>query len=399
MKQIDEETVFRRSVAALVMTGSMLAVYTAHAQQVGDVFEIALENHNFTQPSSQTAPQQLLGNPAAPFLNSLITPGNSNAAQVSYATDYLNAGSGVHPSEPNYVWSEAGTDFGVHTDADPSSSAGNIFNAPHLTQQMNNAGVSWHNYQEDVQYSSSPAVSATGTGSVTNPYNGSNQYNYAVKHNPMAFFPDPATQNVYPLGQLSTDLAHNTVAKYNWITPDQYNDMHTALNGGFTYRGIHYSGDSANIAQGDNFLSILIPQIEASKAYKNNGAIIIWNDETEGGDDATRTSTEIVISPLAKGNAYSSSIELNHSSDLKTMEEIFHLGSLLNNPIPASETFAGSNPNGNAVPLANDLSDLFKPGAIPQSVPEPSVAVTLLGSLGMLILLRPRPRDIGRRPF
>jgi hypothetical protein len=34
-----------------------------------------------------------------------------------------------------------------------------------------------------------------------------------------------------------------------------YNDMHTALNGGFTYNGVHYTGDAANIAQGDNFLS------------------------------------------------------------------------------------------------------------------------------------------------
>ena len=387
---------FWRSVAALVLTGSILTVTSGQAQQVGDVFVIALENHNFTQPPSQTSPQQLFGNPAAPFINSLITPGNPNAAQVSYATNYLNAGNGVHPSEPNYVWSEAGTDFGVHTDADPSSGAGNIFNAPHLTQELNKAGVSWHNYQEDVQYSTSPLVSASGTNGAQNQYNGSDQFNYAVKHNPMAFFPDTGTQNVYQLSHLSTDLANNTVGKYNWITPDQYNDMHTALNGGFTYKGVHYTGDAANIAQGDNFLSILIPEIEASQAYKHNGAIVIWNDESEGGDDVNRALTEIVISPLAKGDAYASSFELNHSSDLKTMEEIFGVP-LLNNPIPGSETFAGSNPNGNEVRFANDLSDLFKPGAIPQPVPEPSVTVTMIGTLVMGIILFRRASGTGRR--
>src|SRR5205085_3302317 len=115
------------------------------------IFVIAMENHNFTQPVPANNPQQILGNPAAPYLNSLITPGNSNAAQVSYALNYLNAGQNVHPSEPNYVWAEAGSDFGVHTDADPSAGSGNIFTSPHLAGQLNAAGVAWRNYQEDVQ--------------------------------------------------------------------------------------------------------------------------------------------------------------------------------------------------------------------------------------------------------
>jgi hypothetical protein len=134
------------------------------------------------------------------------------------------------------------------------------------------------------------------------------------------------------------------------------------LNGGFTYHGTHYTGDSANIAQGDNFLSIVVPQIMASPAYQNNGVIIIWWDETEGGDDASRTLAEFVISPLAKGNGYASSVVFSHSSDLKTMEEIFGLPNV-NNPIPASETNTFGSFNN--VATANDLSDLFVSGAIP----------------------------------
>ena len=61
----------------------------------------------------------------------------------------------------------------------------------------------------------------------------------------------------------------------------------------------------------------------ASKAYKNNGLIVIWNDETEGGDDPSRTSTLIAISPLAKGNAFDSTLNYTHSSDLKSMQELF----------------------------------------------------------------------------
>src|SRR5580692_6333279 len=85
---------------------ALLVATSAQAQQIGDVFYIALENHNFTQPSTVPAgtPDQLLGNPAAPFLNSLVTPGNPNAADVSYASNYQNVSPTQHPSEPNFVF-------------------------------------------------------------------------------------------------------------------------------------------------------------------------------------------------------------------------------------------------------------------------------------------------------
>jgi phosphatidylinositol-3-phosphatase len=355
------------ALAGAIVAGLLLA---GQAAQAGSIFVIAMENHNFTQPNPTNNPQQILGNPAAPYLNSLITPGNPNSIQVSYATKYFNSGVGVHPSEPNYVWAEAGSDFGIHTDADPRTANNNIFAAPHLTAQFNASDISWKNYQEDVQLSTSPTNSASGTNGPVNPYYGTMQYNYAVKHNPMAFFPDTAVQNVYPLSQLFLDLSTHKVGKYNWITPNQFNDAHSSLNGGFTYQGVYYTGDQSAIATGDNFLSQIIPQIMATPEYKKDGVIIIWWDETEGGDGTNWTIPEIVISPLAKGNAYASSVEMNHSSDIKTMEEIFGLP-FVNNPIPASETNA-KGAGYNNVAVVNDLSDLFIHGVIPQ-VPDVSV--------------------------
>ncbi len=361
----------RRSSVLAAATGILFAAMTASADddlapapQIGSVFIIAMENHNFTQPNPTNSPQQILGNPAAPYINSLITPGNPNAAQVSYATAYFNAGFHVHPSEPNYVWAEAGSDFGAHTDADPRSANGNTFynQSNHLAGLLNAAGIPWNNYQEDVQLSVSPTNSASGTNGPVNPYYGTTQFNYAVKHNPMAFFADTDVQNVYPLAQLFLDLNNNSVAPYNWITPNQYDDAHSSLNGGFTYQGIHYTGDQSSVAQGDNFLSQVIPQIMASQAYQSNGVIIIWWDESENGDDTNHTVPEIIISPLAKGSAYASAVPVNHSSDIKTMAEIFRLP-LLNNPVPLAET---NSANGyNNVATVNDLSDLFVPGAIP----------------------------------
>ena len=353
-----------RTVLAAAAAGVVLATATAPGQTVSNIFVIAMENHNFTQPAGTKKPEQILGNPAAPFINSLITPGNPNAAHVSYATAYYNAGTGVHPSEPNYVWAEAGSDFGVHTDSDPAPANGNTFynQSNHLTAQLDAAGIPWKNYQEDVEFAASPTNSASGNATSANPFNGSSEIGYAVKHNPMAFFADSDIRNVFPVERLFVDLTNGTVGRYNWITPNLNNDAHSALKGGFKYMGSHFTGDQAAVAQGDNFLSIIVPELMASPAYQNNGVIVIWWDETESGDDTNFTLPYIVISPLAKGNAYASSVPLSHSSDIKTWEQVFGLAAL-NNPIPATETnvFGGFN----TVSAANDISDLFVPGAIP----------------------------------
>jgi hypothetical protein len=149
--------------------------------------------------------------------------------------------------------------------------------------------------------------------------------------------------------------------------------MHTALTGGFTYNSTHYTGDDAKVAQGDNFLAQIIPMIMASDAYKDNGAILIWNDETEDETPATFdqfTSTEILISPLAKGNGYNSTIAYDHSSDLRTMQEIFGL-----TPDKGHGWLGGA-------ATATDLSDLFRPAAA--AVPEPASWAMMLSGFGLI---------------
>ena len=363
---------------ALSLLAATCFASPALATPIQTVFVVAMENHNFTQPTGlSTSPEQILGNPAATYINSLITPGNANAQYVSYFSNMTNVGTGIHPSEPNYIWQNGGSNFGVHADSDPSAAANNIIGATSFTGQLSQKGISWKSYQEDVQYSSSVQVSASGTGGVhngntvtTNPYNGTLQYNYAVKHNPMSFFADslgnPA--NGLTFAQLQTDLTNNTYAAYNWITPNQYNDMHSALSGGYTYNGTHYTGDQAAIAQGDNFLSMIIPQIEATTAFQNGtGMIEIWFDESEGGDTSAFTIPEIIISKDTIGNAYNVTIPVTHSGSLLTDEKIFQTGSCLL-----------------AACGATDLSAAFQAGSIPASVPEP--ASTTLFGFGMLAL-------------
>lgn len=375
--------------ALFSLLGAVALAAPAAAAPLGDVFVIAMENHDLTQPASYTSIQQILGNSAAPFLNSLMTPGNPNAQYTSWASNMLNSATGVHPSEPNYIWEEAGTNHNASTgatitvDSDPSAAAKNIFTTTSLTGLLTQKGITWNNYQEDAQYSTSPLVSASGTGGVhnghtvvANPYYGTTQYNYAVKHNPAAFFTDSSSHPTLQLSQLSTDLANNTVGQFNWITPNQYNDMHSSLNTNFTYNGTTYAHntDQEAIALGDNFLATIIPQIEASQAFQNNGVIEIWFDESEGGDTSAYTIPEIIISKAAMGNGYQVTVPLTHSADLLTFEEVYQTGQCLG----ASCT-------------SPDLSAFFKAGTIPSSVPEPaSLAVLGAGLLGLGLVRRRR---------
>src|SRR5262245_32100101 len=117
------------SACALALAWALAWGFTAHAGLGRDdrddhrgmkVFVIAMENHNWTQPNPLSSPQQIFMNPAAPFINSLVNGTSGISDQVAYATNYVNAGIGVHPSEPNYVWAEAGQAFNsLGTDNDP----------------------------------------------------------------------------------------------------------------------------------------------------------------------------------------------------------------------------------------------------------------------------------------
>ncbi len=366
--------------------GSSVSLSTAQAQ-ITTVYYILLENRNWTE-NETSGGQQVLGSSAAPYLNSLVTPGNANAAQVSYCSCYHNVLStyngsnpSIHPSEPNYVWMENGSNESKADDNDPygtGNSVQQIFNymvaqgnaQQNLSGLLQNNGISWKAYSEGTNLLNTvgqnfntaggtlsnnsapsnmwtvPLASFSGTStSYVNPYNGSHQFNFACKHTGSLFFPNSngATINVTnamtsnveashypPLEQLATDLGSlSTTAAYNVITPDQYNDMHTALSSNFTYNGVTYtSSDSKQVAQGDNFCSIVVPRIMAGAAYQaGHAAIIIWTDETEGSNqnDFNHTLTEIVISPLCKGNAYDSTLNYTHSSDVATMQKIWGL--------------------------------------------------------------------------
>jgi phosphatidylinositol-3-phosphatase len=288
----------------LVAAGLPVAAQ-AQTGKIQTVWIILMENHNWSQ---------IKGSSSAPYINNTLLP------MASHAEQYFNPPNN-HPSLPNYLWLEAGTNFGVTDDNPPSSH--HFSTTQHLATLLANKAISWKTYQENISGTTCPLTSSG---------------EYAVKHNPFVYFDDitetlnpnapDCINHVRPFTEFASDLANNNVAHYNFITPNLCDDMHDSCK-----------PTKNPIKQGDTWLSQNIPAILNSAAYKAGGAIFITWDEAATGDGPIGM---IVLSPFAKGSGYSNSIHYTHGSMLRTMEEIFGVTPLLNDA--ANET---------------DLSDLF----------------------------------------
>ena len=264
------------------------------------VFLILMENHNWSDIKNSSS---------ASYINNIVLP------MASYAEQYYNP-PGNHPSEPNYLWLEAGTNFGISNDDNPD--ANHQSTTQHLVTLLNNAHISWKSYQESISGSVCPLTE-----------NGL----YAPKHNPMVFFDDVTNTNdphssyciahVRPYTELATDLQQNTQARYNFITPNLCDDMHDTC-----------APLNNSVKQGDTWLAQNLPAILNSQAYKNGGIVFITWDEGGTGDGPIGM---IVLSSDAKGGGYSNTIRYTHSSTLRTLEEIFGVTPLLGDSAHATD--------------------------------------------------------------
>jgi hypothetical protein len=293
--------------ATSVTISSPVATQPPLAANIKTVFIIVMENHNWSD---------IQNNPSAPYINQTLLP------QASYALQYFNP-PGNHPSEPNYLWLEAGTNFGIKNDDSPQDN--HQSSTDHLVTYLQDAGITWKAYEEGISGKDCPL---------------NNKGLYAPKHNPMVYFDDVTNNNnsnssyciahERPFSELQPDLQNNLVAQYNFITPDLCHDMHNSVG----------CDTLDSIKNGDTWLSEQVPMILASSAFQNGGVLFITWDESEDGDNPIGM---IVLSPFAKGGGYSNSIHYTHSSTLRTIEEIFNVTPMLGDAAQAT-----------------DLSDLFK---------------------------------------
>jgi phosphatidylinositol-3-phosphatase len=239
---------------------------TAQAGQVprpAHTVVVVLENHSYAE---------IIGNPDAPFINSLARRGA--LFTHSYAI--------THPSEPNYLALFSGSTQGVTDDSCPLS-----FSAPNLAASLLSAGQSFAGYAEDLPGTGSQACSAGG---------------YARKHVPWADFSNvPGSVNKSFSSFPAPDFTR--LPKVSFVIPNLCNDMH-----------------DCSVSAGDSWLRAHIGSY-ANWAMTHDSLLIITWDEDDGSQlDQVPT---IFAGQQVKPGRYSATI--NHYSVLATIEAAYGL--------------------------------------------------------------------------
>jgi hypothetical protein len=236
----------------------------------------------------------------AQVLNGAFAPNLSRLAETyGEATNFFGE---VHPSEANYVALLGGDTFGIHDDdafyckpgmaadpvcqgADEPGYVSHSTSSPHLGQQLDQAGLNWKGYYEDLPAPGSLAVTA---GEVATPTGPRPVALYASKHSGFMNFEavqrDPRrADHIVDFRQLDADIAAGRLPAFALIVPNQCNEMH-GLHG----EGIAPDCDGANagqlIGRGDRVIGALVSRLQGTKAWQGpeNMAIVITLDEGAG---------------------------------------------------------------------------------------------------------------------
>ena len=219
------------------------------------------ENKHFTQ---------IIGNPDAPFINSLASQG----------TLFTQSYGVTHPSQPNYLALFSGSTYGLTSNACPLELKGD-----NLASTLLAKGLGFASYSESM-----PEAGFEGCAHDT----------YQRKHNPAANWKDLAALNL-PFSAFPQD--YNRLPTVALVIPDQLNDMH-----------------DGSIAQGDAWLAEKIGPY-AKWAMTHNSLLIVTWDEDDGSAD-NRVAT-LFYGPMVKQGG--SAQRINHYTILRTIEEMFGL--------------------------------------------------------------------------
>ncbi len=254
---------------------------------IAHIFLILMENHSAGQ---------IIGNPAAPYINAL-------ASRYSLATDYSAL---FHPSLPNYIALTSGSNQGITDDRSPPS-AGYAVNAVNIADRIEASGRSWKSYGESM-----PAPGYANDTAL-----------YATRHVPFLYYTDVldnATRlkrHVVPFGRLAADLrSAGTTPDYAFITPNLCSDMH-----------------DCPVSVGDRWLSRVVPTILGSPAFTTSRSLLVitW-DEGTGGDNHVAT----ILAGSAAKLGYRSARPYDHYSLLHTIEVAWGLKPLTANDARAA---------------------------------------------------------------
>jgi phosphatidylinositol-3-phosphatase len=265
-----------RYILLLFLSQTGIAISQTTLPKPDHIVIAILENHSYSQ---------IIGSPAAPFINSLVNDSLSALFTESYAI--------THPSQPNYLVLYSGSTQGVTDDLVPS---GNPFTTANLGRQLIDSGKTFITYSEDL-----PEVG----------YNGANSGHYARKHNPAANWMGTGTNQVsvttnqpltaFPSGD------YTLLPTVSYVVPNQVNDMHNGT-------------DPTRITTCDEWISVnLGSYIQWAKA--NNGLFILTFDEDHG--SSVNHILTIFTGQMVQTGYYSTKI--NHYAVLNTIENMYGL--------------------------------------------------------------------------
>ena len=289
--------------------------------RIKHVFVITMENE---------AAAAIYGSASAPYIN------GSSCRRSARANAFADPLPDAIPSEPHYVWMEAGTnqfsDATFTTDADPSASNSTASTA-HLATQMDAASppVSWLSYQEGLN-ASTGALPGAFVGLLRRQARSrtcSSRTSPAARRRRRARPAPRTTARTRAAGARAGSASGEPSRSTTSSRPTSATTC-TATTG---------CPGSDDIRSGDDWLAAALPPL-IDYANANDGVIFIVWDEPVGGSTLIPF---VAIGPQVKPG-YASSVRFTHSSLTKTVEEIFGL--------PILPTVAS----------ANDFSDLFLPG-------------------------------------
>jgi len=252
----------------LGVLAGMLAASSAQAQigvpRPDHVVIVIEENHAYSE---------IIGNAAAPYLNSLARQGASFTA--SFAV--------THPSEPNYLALFSGSTQGVTDDSCP-----HMFTAPNLASELIAAGLTFGGYSEDM-----PSVG----------YTGCQFQQYWRKHNPWVNWQGvniPSTANM-PFTSFPSDFTR--LPNVAVVVPNQNNDMH-----------------DGTIQQADTWLQTHLDAYVQWAKTNNSLLIVTWDEDDSSSSNRIPT---LFVGPMVNSGQYSETI--NHYNVLRTLEDLYGL--------------------------------------------------------------------------
>lgn len=251
-------------------------------------------NHVFVTVIENADYNWVVGNPAMPYLNSLIS-------QYGLATQYF---ADTHPSIGNYYVLTTG-----QVVSNDDSFTG-IVSTDNLVRELNAKGKSWKSYAEDL-----PEVG----------WLGGNAWPYSQYHNPFASFSDVVNdsaqlQNLVPMAQFWLDLQNNQLPNYSYLLPNAIDDAHSCPDVSTTS-----CTEDQKLANADQWLQANIGPLIASPIFQQDGILLITFDEA--GSDNTNGGGQVVtliISPMAK-SGYQSTTLYQHESGLRLTCDILQI--------------------------------------------------------------------------